>query len=302
MRRRQFITLLGTAAANVPFAARAQQSVPMRRIGVLMAYAESDREEQERVATFRTELQRLGWTEGGNIRIDLRWATDDTEKIRQAAQELIKSQPDLILSSNTPTTAALLKQTRTIPIIFATVVDPVGSGFVASLPRPGGNATGFVTTEGSVAGKWLELLKEIAPRVNRVAFLFNPATTPYAEIYLGPFRSAAASLGVEAIVSPVGDTAELESAIAALASASNGGFIVMPGPFMANRSAEVAALAARHGLPAAYPFRYYPEAGGLLSYGNDQAENYRRAAVYVDRISKEIDRANFRCRPRSSSN
>jgi putative tryptophan/tyrosine transport system substrate-binding protein len=286
MKRREAITLLVVAAASVPLAARAQQAERIRRVGVLMSYAETDQEELGRLATFSGELRKLGWTEGRNISIDIRWATADTEKIRRFAQELVALQPDVILSASTPTTAALLKQTRAIPVIFATVADPVGSGFVASLPRPGGNVTGFTNLEGSIAGKWLELLKEIAPRVSRVAFLFDPATAPYAEIFLRPFRTAAASLGVEPVASPVGDTPALESAIATLASAPNGGFIVMPGPFLANRSTEVASLAARHGLPAIYPFRYYAEGGGLLSYGNDQADNYRRAAVYVDRILK----------------
>jgi putative tryptophan/tyrosine transport system substrate-binding protein len=286
MKRRAFMALLGGAAVAWLGGVRGQQAERIRRIGVLMPYAASDQESQARVATFLEELKRLGWTQGRNIRIDTRWATDDVEKIRRSAQDLVASEPDLILSSNSPTTAALQKLTHTIPIIFATVADPVGTGFVASLPRPGGNVTGFINLEGSMAGKWLELLKEIAPRLNRAAFLFNPATAPFAEIYLSPFKAAAASLAVEAIVAPVRDTPELESGIADFARAPNGGLIVMPGPFMANRSAEVTALAARHRLPAVYPFRYYAELGGLLSYGNDQADNYRRAAAYVDRILK----------------
>jgi putative ABC transport system substrate-binding protein len=286
MKRRAFITLLGGAAAGVPFAARGQQTGRMRRIGVLMNYAESDREAQARAATLVAELGKLGWREGGNVQIDTRWATDDVEKINRHAQELVASQPDLIVSSTTPTTVALLKQTRELPIVFATVTDPVGSGFVASLPRPGGNATGFTNLEGSMAGKWLELLKEIAPRVRRAALLFNPATAPFAETYIGPFKAAAASLAVEAIVAPVSDTSELGSAMADVARAADGGFIVMPGPFLANRSAELTALAIRHGLPSVYPFRYYAELGGLLCYGNDQTDNYKRAAAYVDRILK----------------
>jgi putative ABC transport system substrate-binding protein len=232
MKRRQFITLVGGVAASVPFAARAQQAERMRRIGVLMAYAESDKEAQARIAIFRQEVQKLGWTEGRNIQIDTRWAPVDAEKINRSAQELVASQPDVVLSSTTPTTEALLQQTRTIPVIFATVADPVGSGFVAKLSRPGGNVTGFTNVEGSMAGKWLELLKQIAPGVDRVALLFNPATAPYAEIYLGPFRAAAAALAVEAIATPVVDTSALESSVAALASAPSGGFVVIPGPFM----------------------------------------------------------------------
>src|SRR5262249_19176221 len=185
MRRREFIALLGSGVTGWPLAARAQQADRMRRIGVLMGYPESDSEAQTKIAAFRDGLQKLGWTKGRNTRIDTRWATPaDAESMERFAKELVALQPDLILSSTTPTTAALLQQTRTIPIVFATVANPVGSGFVASFPRPGGNVTGFVVFEASLAGKWLELLKEIAPRVNRIAFLFNPATATYAEFYL----------------------------------------------------------------------------------------------------------------------
>src|SRR5712691_7260294 len=238
MRRREFITLLGGAAATWPLAARAQQGERMRRIGVLMAYAdESDSEGQAFVAAFREGLQKLGWTEGRNIRIDTRWAVLKTEAMQRFAKELVALQPDLILSQNTPTTAALLQQTRTIPIVFALVVDPVGSGFVASLPRPGGNVTGFITLEGSVAGKWLELLKEIAPRVSRVALLFNPATAPYFEYFLNPFKAAAHSIAVEAIAAPVRDRSEFEAVVAAQAHEPNGGLIVMPDGFTSTHRA-----------------------------------------------------------------
>jgi putative ABC transport system substrate-binding protein len=287
MKRREFITLLGGAAAAWPFAARAQQIDRMRRIGVLMGYAESDREGQAFIAAFREGLQKLGWAEGRNIGIDFRWAeASDVESMQRFAKDLVALQPDLILTSSTPTTAALLQQTRTIPIIFTNLVDPVGSGFVASLPRPGGNVTGFINMEPTMAGKWLELLKQIAPRVNRVAFLFNPATAPYAEYFLNPFKAAAASFAVEAIAAPVHDTSELESVIAAQARASNGGLIAMPDAFLNAHRAEVTSLAARHRLPAVYAFRFFSELGGLLSYGNDIRDNYRRAATYVDRILK----------------
>jgi len=286
MRRRDFIALLGCGAAlALPHVARAQDR--MRRIGVLMAYPEGDAEAQARVAAFRDGLQKLGWTEGRNIRIDTRWATPgDAEARQRFAKELVALQPDLIFSLNTPTTAALVQQTRTIPIVFAVVVDPVGSGFVASLPRPGGNVTGFTLMEPTMAGKWLELLKEIAPRVNRVAFLFNPATAPYAEYYLNPFRAAAASFAVEAIAAPVHDTSELESVVAAQAREPNGGLIAMPDSFMTAHRAEITSLAARYRLPAVYAYRYFTEVGGLLSYGSDQLDDYRRAATYVDRILK----------------
>jgi putative ABC transport system substrate-binding protein len=287
LKRREFISLLSGAVAAWPLAARAQQPERMRRIGVLMGFAESDPGGQARVAAFREGLQKLGWTEGRNIRIDTRWATpDDVESMQRLAKELVALQPDLTLSSSTPTTAALLQQTRTIPIVFGGVSDPVHSGFVANFPRPGGNVTGFIVMEPTMAGKWLELLKEIAPRVNRVASLFNPATAPYAEYYLNPFKAAAASFAVEAITAPVHNTSELESVIAAQARAPTSGLIVMPDTFMIAHRAEITSLAARHRLPAVYPFRFFAELSGLLSYGIDLIDNYRRAASYADRILK----------------
>src|SRR5438034_487073 len=210
MRRRNFIALLGGAAAAWPLAARAQQPDRIRYIGVLMGFPESDLQAQSFIAAFRDGLQKVGWMEGRNIRIDTRWAAFDAESRQRFAKDLIALQPDLILSHSTPTTAALLQQTRTIPVVFATVSDPVGSGFVASFPRPGANVTGFTNIEPTMAGKWLESLKEIAPRVNRVAFLFNPATAPYAEYYLNPFKDAARSFVAEVIAAPVRDTSELE--------------------------------------------------------------------------------------------
>ena len=286
MRRREFITLLGSAAAAWPLGAGAQQPSRIRRIGVLMAIAESDREGQAWIAAFREGLQKLGWTEGRNIRIDTRWGALDADSRQRFANELVSLQPDLILSQVTPTTLALLQQTRTIPIVFATVSDPVGSGLVASIARPGGNVTGFSNVEGSMTSKWLELLKEIAPRVNRVALLFNPATATYFEYFLNPFKAAAESFAVEAIIAPVRDISELASVVVAQAREPNGGLIVIPDPFLITHRAEVIALASRHRLPAVYPFRFIAELGGLLSYGNDQTDNYRRAASYADRILK----------------
>jgi putative ABC transport system substrate-binding protein len=286
MTRREFISLLG-GVATWPVAARAQQTNRMRRIGVLMGYPENYPEGPASFATFREGLEKLGWVENRNIRFDTRWAApDDAEARQRFAKELVALQPDLILSAVTPTTAALLKLTRTIPIVFATVADPVGNGFVASLARPGGNVTGFQAMVGSLAGKWLELLKEIAPRVDRVAMLFNPAVAPYAESYLNPFKAAASSFAVEAIAAHVRDESELESVVAAQARAPNGGLIVMPDSFTDVHRAEITSLAARFGLPAVYPRRIYTEVGGLLSYGIDQLDSYRRAATYVDRILK----------------
>ena len=251
-----------------------------------MGFAESDREGQAFVAAFREGLQKLGWTEGRNIRIDYRWTALDRELIQQFAKELVALQPDLILTQSTPATAELLQQTRTIPIVFGLLADPIGSGFVASFPQPGGNVTGFVTMQPTMAGKWLELLKEIAPRVARVAMLFNPATAPYAEYWLNPFKAAAASFAVQAIVAPVHDTPELESVVAAQAHEPNGGLIVMPDTFTTEHRSEITSLAARYHLPAVYPYRVFAEFGGLLSYGDDLTDNFRRAASYVDRILK----------------
>jgi putative ABC transport system substrate-binding protein len=286
MKRREFITLLGGAAATWPLAAPAQQP-DRRRIGVLMAHAESDPEFQAYVAAFREGLQNLGWVEGRNFRLDFRWgALDDAELRKRAAIELIALKPDLIVTQNTPPTATMLQQTRTIPVVFVVVADPVGSGFVQNLARPGGNATGFIIMEPTTTGKWLELLKEIAPRSNRAALLFNPATAPYASIYLNPFKAAAASLGLEAIAATVHDRAELDTVIAAQAREPNGGLIVIPDGFLNVHRADIISLAARYRLPAVYPWRFFAEQGGLLSYGSEQRDFFRLAATYVNRILK----------------
>ena len=286
MKRREFITLLGGAAASWPLAARAQQPERMRRIGVLMGFGESDRQGRAFVAAFRDELQKLGWVEGRNIRIDIRWAAGDTALMQRFAKELVALQPDLILSHLTPTTTALLQQTRIIPIVFALVADPIGSGFVASFARPGSNVTGFIFTEPTMAGKWLELLKEIAPGVTRVAMMFNPATATYAEYWLNPFKAAAVSFAMEAIAAPVRDRSDLETVIAAQARDPNGSLISMPDSFADAHRVEIISLAARYRLPAVYPYRFFTELGGLLSYGVDVTDNFRRAATYADRILK----------------
>lgn len=284
MQRRQFIRLLGGAAAAWPLGAQAQQSGRKRRIGVLMALAESDRQAQARLAAFREELQKLGWAD---VMMDTRYmASSDTETLQRLAKELVALQPDLLLSQNTLTTEALLQQTRIIPIIFAIVADPVGSGFVASFPRPGGNVTGFIISEPTMGGKWLELLKEIAPSVTRVLLPFNPAASPAAEYYLSSLKATATLFGVEASAAPVRDTSELESAVAAHAGAPLGGLVVIPDAFLTGHSLELISLAARYRLPAVYPSRLFAESGGLLSYGNDLLDNFRRAAIYADRIFK----------------
>ena len=278
MRRREFITFVGSAAAW-PLAARAQQPERVRRIGVLMAHAETDPEFQDYLAAFREELRKFGWTEGRNIQIDARWgALDDAEVRLRSANELIALQPDLIITQNTPPTATMLQQTRTIPVIFVIVADPVGSGFVSNLARPDGNATGFMIMEPTIVSKWLELLKEFAPRINRVAFSFNPATTPYRDIYLKPFKAAALSLAVEATAAPVHDVSDLEAIFAAEARRLNSGVIIMPDGFMNVHRAEVVSLAARYRVPTVYPWRFFTELGGLLSYGNEQRDTFRLPA------------------------
>jgi putative ABC transport system substrate-binding protein len=278
-------TALAAFGLLAPLAAQAQQTAHMRRIGMLMGLNENDPQAQARVAAFREGLRALGWTEGRNVRIDIRWVeTSDAPAMQRFAKELVALKPDLIVSHNTPTTAALLRQTRTIPIVFAVVSDPIGTGFARSFSRPGGNVTGFTNIEPTMASKWIELLKEIAPRVERVAFLFNPATAPYAEYYLDPFRVAAASLGLEAIPTPVRNSSELESAITAQARKPNGGLVVMTDSFLVAHRARITALAAHLRLPAIYPFRDFVERDGLVCYGNDLYDNFRRAATYADRI------------------
>ena len=286
MRRREFITVLGGVAAGWPLAARAQQDERMRRIGVLIAFAESDHEAQSWVAALREELRKLGWTDGRNIEIDTRWAAAEVDSMKRYAKELVALRPDLMVTSSTPATAAMLQQTDTIPIIFVLVADPVGSGFVASLPRPGGNVTGFTPIVGSLGGKWVELLKEIAPRIARVTLMFNPPTATFVEGYLSPFKAAAASLGAEAVIAPVHDVPELESLVAAQALEPTSGLVVIPDAFMVGHRAQITALAARYRVPAIYTFRSFAELGGLISYGPDFFDEYRRTASYVDRILK----------------
>jgi putative tryptophan/tyrosine transport system substrate-binding protein len=286
MRRREFLGVLGSAAATWPTAVQAQQAERTRRIGVLMGYAEGDREGQAFVTAFREGLQQLGWAEGRNVQIDARWGAGSAEPTLQYAKELVALKPDLILSHSTVTTAALLKQTRTIPVIFANVTDPIGSGFVANFPKPGGNATGFVNMEDSMSGKWLELLKEVAPHTGRVAFLFNPTTAPYFNYYLNALKVAAPSFAAVAIAAPVNDRSELGTVIAAHAREAGAGMIVMTDNFTTSNRVEITTLAAHHRLPTVYPYRFFVDLGGLLSYGSDIPDNFRRAASYVDRIFK----------------
>jgi putative ABC transport system substrate-binding protein len=283
MKRREFITLVGAAAAW-PVAARAQQADRMRRIGVLMNLAADDPEGQVRLAAFRQALKQLGWNDGGNLWIDTRWSTPDD--IRRHAAELAALAPDLLLAANdTPTVAPLLQATRTVPIVFVNVIDPVGAGFVASLAQPGGNATGFTIYEYSMSGKWLELLKEIAPRVTRAAVLRDPAVASGIGQF-GAIQAVAPSLGVELHPIDPRDDGEIERAITGFASRPNGGLVVTATNLAAIHRAAIIALAARHRLLAVYPYRFFVAAGGLISYGPDTVDQYRRAASYVDRILK----------------
>ena len=285
MKRRQFIALIAGAVAALSQSAQAQQRI--RRIGVLIAHLESDPEFQDYLGAFRDGLQQLGWVEGRNIRIDVRWgALDDAEGRQRSAKELVALQPDLIITQNTPPTAAMLQQTSTIPIIFVIIADPVGSGFVKSLARPGGNATGFTIMEPTIVSKWLELLKEIAPQVTRAVILFNPATTPYANIYLTPFKTAAPSFGLQTATAIVHDEAELETMIGVQAREPNTGLVVMPDGFLNVHRSKLISLAAQHRIPAVYPWRFFPEEGGLMSYGSEMRDEFKLAAAYADRVLK----------------
>jgi putative tryptophan/tyrosine transport system substrate-binding protein len=287
MRRRKFITLIGGAAAW-PLAARAQQSERVRLIGVLMAFAESDPAGQSEVMVFRDALKKLGWTEGNNLRIELRWGAGEADKIKTYAKELVDLRPDAIFGVTTSVTSALTGETRTIPIVFAIVSDPIGSGFAASLAHPGGNVTGFTANEPAVGGKWLGLLKEIAPRTVRVAVLFNPATAASLQFFRSSIQAAASAMAVQVIDAPFHTKDEIEGIIAAQARNPDGGVIVIPDAFffsLPNRNLIVA-LAARYGVPTIYWDHFFVEAGGLISYSADYAEEARQAAGYIDRILK----------------
>ena len=284
MRRREFIAALGGAAAcsvSWPLAARAQERV--RRIGVLMSLAADDPEMKARLAAFMQGLQHLGWIDGRNVRIDTRTTAGDAERIRSYAAELVALAPDVILAAGGQVVGGLLRATRTVPVVFTQTPDPVGAGFVASLARPGGNATGFTQFEYGISAKWLELLKEIAPNMTRAAVLRDP-TIPEGIGQFAIIQAVAPSLGVELRPVDVRDAGEIERAIAAFATSANGGLIV-PASGLANVHRElIIALATRHRLPAVYPFRFYVTGGGLISYGPDSIDPHRRAASYVDRI------------------
>jgi putative ABC transport system substrate-binding protein len=282
MRRRNFISGVGGAAIVWPLAARAQQR---RLIGVLMGFAGNDRTSRSLVAEFKAALAKLGWKEGDNLRIELRWGEGDAEKIGALAKELVGLRPDAILGQTTPVASALAHETRTIPIVFVTVSDPIGSGLAASLTHPGGNITGFTFVESAMGGKWVELLKEIAPRTSRVALLFNPATAPPLNFYMPSIQSAASSFAIQVSVTPVHSNSEIETVIAAQAREDEGSVIVMPDAFNAANRELIIALLARYKVPAIYG-NDFAESGGLICYSSDFAESFRLGAGYIDRILK----------------
>ena len=283
MKRRAFMLALGGAAAW-PLVARAQQGERVRRIGVLMGYAENDPEAQVRLGAFLQRLASLGWTEGRNLRVDLRWTAGEVTRATAFAKELVALQPEVILANTTPVTAAVQSETKTIPIVFVVVSDPVGSGFVESLPRPGGNLTGFINLEASLVEKWLELLKEIAPRTTRVAVIFNPQTAPYVAYYLQSLEAVAPKFGVKTFSAQVRSNADIETVIASLGREPGGGLMVMTDSFMFVHRGTIIDLAARHNVPTiAYNSTVVVE-GGLIGYGIDVTDLFVRAAPYVDRI------------------
>jgi ABC-type uncharacterized transport system substrate-binding protein len=292
MRRREFIALLGGAAAAWPLTAPAKQAERMRRIGVLMGYPEGDVQAQANVTALLQGLQSLGWIEGGNVQIDYRWAGGDPDKARTFARELIATTPDVMVPSTNQVTRILQQETRTIPIVFAFVGDPVGSGFAASLARPGKNITGFANFENSIGGKWVELFKEIAPRAGRVGFVFNPDAAPNVGFFHAA-EAAAPSLGIKLAALAVRDASDVEQAIAAFAAEPDGGLIVAPHAVTLGNRKLLIELAARYRLPAVYSDRYFAESGGLASFGNNTADLFRRAATYIDLILKGANPADL---------
>jgi putative tryptophan/tyrosine transport system substrate-binding protein len=291
MRRREFIVFLGSTTVALPLAAHALEAGSVRRIGVLIGFAESDPDVQSWIAAFRGALAKLGWKEGGNLRIELRWAGYDRagydpDRIKTFAKELVDLRPDAILSVTTPVTGALVRETQTIPIVIVTVADPISSGFVTSLGRPGGNVTGFALYEPSMGGKWLQELKQIAPGVTRVALLFNPTTSVPIKFYMASIQVAASSFAIQTSTAPVHAKDEIEGVIAALASNPGVGLIVMPDIFNTTNRDLIVAVAARYRVPTIYFLRSFADLGGLISYGPDLAPQYPQAAEYIDRILK----------------
>lgn len=283
MKRRDVIALVGDAAAW-PLVAHAQQSERMRRVGVLSSLAETDPEAQAWDAAFRKRLVELGWIDGRSVHIDYRWGAGSVDRMRLFARELVQLNPDALVTISTPATAALQAESRAIPIVFAWVSDPIGSGFVSSLAHPGGNITGFLNIEASVVGKWLSLMREIAPQVSRIGFLYNPQTAPYARYYLDTFRAASLTLAIEAIDAPARSTEEVEAFMTKLGGEAGAGLFVMSDTSMVVYRKTIYSLAERYRLPTIYPYRVFAVEGGLMSYGVDVADLLRGAASYIDRI------------------
>ena len=286
MRRREFITLFAGTAAVWPLAVRAQSTGRARIVGVLIDYAESDPVSESLIAVFRDELTKLGWKEDSNLRIEVRWSAGSAEKVRTFAKELVNLRPDAILGRGTPETIALARETRTIPIVFAAASDPIGNGFAASLTHPGGNISGFTNVEATVGGKWVELLKEIAPRTSHVALLFNPATAPPVQFYMPSIQAAAASFAIQASTAPIHTTNEIEGVITTLARDPGGGLIMMPDTFNVTNRDLIIAMAARYGVPAVSNNPIFAQSGCLITYGVDFTELVRQSAGYIARILK----------------
>jgi putative ABC transport system substrate-binding protein len=285
MRRREFITILG-GAGSWPLATWAQQAAGVQRVGVLINLSENDLEAQRLIAVFRERLAQLGWVDGRNLRIDYRWASGDVDRVNAFAKELVALSPDIIIGYATPSVVALQHETSTIPIVFLSVTDPVGQGLVASLAHPGGNITGFAVFEFSLGTKWVEALKQISPNLKRVTTIFNSKTAPYYSLYLHAIENAAASLAIEPIVVEIHDDTEIERAINTLAREPDGGLIVMPDSFNMAHRQTIIAFADQYHLPAMYYFPLFAAEGGLISYGPDETDMFRRTADYVDRILK----------------
>jgi putative tryptophan/tyrosine transport system substrate-binding protein len=286
MRRREFITLLGSAAVSWPLPLRAQQSSQIPRIGLIIGTEENDPASQVRITAFREGLAALGWTEGRNIRIDYRFGGADADRIRNLVAELVRSNPDLIVGHTTPVTAALKQATNIIPVVFVTVNDPVGQGFITSLARPGGNITGFTFVDFALLGKWLTMLKEIAPSVRKAILLFNPETAPFYPVFMREFGEVPSWLAAELVAAPVRDQAEIETVVSRLAREPGGGLIAAADAFILANRALIISLAERYRLPAVYFIRQFAAEGGLMSYGPDSLDLFRRSASYVDRILK----------------
>jgi putative ABC transport system substrate-binding protein len=299
MQRRQFITLLGGVAAAFPLSARAQQPERMRRIGVLMSFAENDPETKTRLTAFRQGLEKRGWSEGRNVHLDNRF-TASTQQFQALAKELLALQPDVILAPGTGIAATLHRESRTTPIVFVNVSDPIGSGFIASLAKPGGNLTGVLHIEAGIIGKWLAMLKQIAPQLARVALLGNPKTTPY-DYFLQSAQALAPSLAIELVPSHVETAADIERVIESIARLPDGGLVLPPDATTIVNRDLIIALAAKYRVPAVYPLSRFVVAGGLMSYGADQDDIFRLAAFYVDRILRGDNRPTFRCKLQQSS-